>query len=186
MNKQNTTLNIEEKKNKIDRLFDEYRKSGLGLMTTVISLSSGGFIGLFQSEKTRELSFLYFIPIAIALMQQLTYYLGSHKKAVSVYHWFTSSHTSDPDKGMDAYVNAKNNFNMSNLLFGISDKFCWISCLLLGLVTIYPLILFGSKIPLIIILIVLATCLIYWFIMYHKLKKKLKRTDWFNLSCFKF
>ena len=181
MSTQNTTSNLEKKKDKIDRLFDEYRKSGLGLMATVISLSSGGFIGLFQSKKTRELSFLYFIPIAIALMQQLTHYLGSHKKAISGYHWFISSHTKDADKGMDAYVDAKNNFNMSKLLFGLSDIFCWISCLLLSLVSIYLLILFGSKISLMIILIVLVICLTYWFVKYYKLKRKLKRTDWFNL-----
>ena len=71
---------LEKEKDKISKLFEEYRKSGLALMTTIIGLSSGAFVGLFKNEKTRELSFLYVIPIAIALMQQLAYYLGSQKK----------------------------------------------------------------------------------------------------------
>jgi hypothetical protein len=176
----NNNKNMAEKKVKIDKLFDEYRKSGLGLMTTVISLSSGGFIGLFQNEKTRKISFLYFIPIALALMQQLTHYLGSHKKAISGYHRFISSHTNNPDKGMDAYVDAKINSNIANLLFGISDNFCWISCLSLGMVTVYPLILFSSPTVSGIILLILAICLIYWFIKSVKLKKRLQKTDWFE------
>src|SRR5688572_30289640 len=67
----------------VDRLFEDYRKSGITLMTTIVGLSSGGFFGLFQIQQTREISFLYLIPITIALMQQLAYYLGSKYRADS-------------------------------------------------------------------------------------------------------
>jgi len=120
---------LEERKEKIDKSFYEYRKSGLGLMTTIIGLSSGAFIGLFKNETTRDLSFFYLIPIALALMQQLTYYLGNQKKAISSFHWFISSHTNNADKGMDAYVDAKINLKKAQLLYDISDKFCLYSCL---------------------------------------------------------
>lgn len=171
---------LEEKKAKIVQSFEEYRKSGLGLMTTIIGLSSGAFIGLFKNEKTRELSFLYLIPIAIALMQQLTYYLGSQKKAISSFHRFISSHTNDADKGMDAYVDAKINFKKSKLLYEISDKFCLYSCLSIVLVTFYPLMLFTSAPVVTIIFTILAICLTYWFVKWFNLTRKLKRTDWFN------
>lgn len=170
----------EEKKANIDKLFDEYRKSGLGLMTTIIGLSSGAFIGLFKNEDTRKISFLYFIPIAIALLQQLTHYLGNQKKAISGYHWLTSSHTRNAGEGMDAYIDAKTNLEQANLLYGISDKFCLFSCFSMGLVTIYPMILFTSATVVKIIITILTFCLTYWFVKWFKLNRKLKRTDWFN------
>ncbi len=173
-------IDIEEKKAKIDKSFEEYRKSGLGLMTTIIGLSSGAFIGLFKNEPTRKVSFLYLIPIAVALMQQLTCYLGNQKKAISSFHWFISSHTNDADKGMDAYVDAKINLNKAKLLYDISDKFCLYSCLSVGLVTFYPLLLFTSTPVVIIIFTIVVLCFAYCFVKWFKLMRKLKRTDWFN------
>lgn len=173
-------IDIEEKKAKIDKSFEEYRKSGLGLMTTIIGLSSGAFIGIFKNEPTRKVAFLYLIPIAIALMQQLTYYLGNQKKAISSFHWFTSSHTKDADKGMDAYVDAKIHFKKARLLYDISDKFCLYSCLSVGLVSFYFLLMFTSPPVLIIIFTIVVTCLTYWFVKWFNLTRKLKKTDWFN------
>lgn len=170
---------LEEDKDKISKLFEEYRKAGLALMTTIIGLSSGAFVGLFKNDKTRELSFLYVIPIAIALMQQLAYYLGSQKKAISRFHGFVSSHTDDPDKGMDTYVDKKENLEKAKLLYDISDKFCIYSCLSIGLVTFYPIMLYTSTIVAICIVIILAIFLFYWFVRWFKLTRKLKRTDWF-------
>jgi Flp pilus assembly protein TadB len=146
-------------------------------MTTIIGLSSGAFVGLFKNEKTRELSFLYVIPIAIALMQQLAYYLGSQKKAVSRLHGFVSSHTDDPEKGMDTYVYKEENFEKAKLLYDVSDKFCISSCLSLGLVTFYPIMQYTSATVAIVIIIILAICLSYWFARWFKLIRKLKRTD---------
>ncbi len=172
--------NLEIKKEKIEKLFENYRISGLGLMTTVIGLSSGAFIGLFQYEKTKELSFFYFIPIAIALIQQLTHYIGSHKKATYKYYQLIASHTNNPDRGMDSQVNAMENLETAKLYFKLSDVFCWLACLSLGIATIYPLILLSSIGISIIILIIVLSCLVYWFTKWIKLKRRLERTDYFE------
>jgi Flp pilus assembly protein TadB len=171
---------LEEEKDKISKLFEEYRKSGLALMTTIVGLSSGAFAGLFQNKETRKLSFLYVMPIAIALMQQLAYYLGSHKKAISRFHGLVSSRTDDPDKGMDTYVYKKENFEKAKLLYDVSDKFCIASCLSLGLVTFYPIMKYASATVAIVIVVILVICLSYWFARWFKLIRKLKKTDWFN------
>src|SRR5262245_31805231 len=65
--------------------YEEYRKTGLTLMTTIIGLSSGCFYGLFQKEELRSFSFCYAAPIGMALLQQLSHYLASKSAAQSAF-----------------------------------------------------------------------------------------------------
>jgi hypothetical protein len=53
----------------------KYRQSGLGLMTTVIGLSSGGVYALADKVPAVFLAIL-FLPIALALWQEMEQYLG--------------------------------------------------------------------------------------------------------------
>ena len=75
----------EKQTERLERSFEEYRKSGIALMATIIALSSGGLAGLMQIPDARPLAFLYLIPISLAVIQQLAHYLGNKAAAQSIY-----------------------------------------------------------------------------------------------------
>lgn len=164
----------------IDLLFEGYRKSGLTLMTTVVGLSSGGFFGLFQIEKTRELSFLYLIPITIALMQQLTYYLGSRSRAISKRNklWSKASYFESEGDQVEMSISASISQQYSDLYFGLSDVFCWVAALSLGLVTIWPMALFSSPLVGMVFFGSIALSLGYWGWRRFRVYRDIKNTVW--------
>ena len=129
----------------VEKSYGEYRKSGLALMTTVIGLSAGAFVGLFRDTGTKPFSFLYAFPIAVSLIQQLTHYLGSQNKARSDYNVFLLTYDFYEQDDYTAAEFDKQRFKvLSDYFYGVSDAFCWIACLSLGAVSVFPLLRYSS------------------------------------------
>ena len=150
----------------VESLFEDSRRSGLALMATVIGLSSGGFFGLFQLPQTRELSFLYLIPITIALMQQLAYYFGNRSRAryelFRLAYEITVSKSEDKSAAQGMYDDFNVNRQNASAYFNISDVFCWCAVISLGLATLWPIAIFSSSLIVIVFCSVIAICLTYW------------------------
>lgn len=178
MNKEDEEIEAEQKN--IDVLFEGYRKSGLTLMTAVVSLSSGGFFGLFQIKETRELSFLYLIPITIALMQQLTYYFGSRSLAISKRNrlWFEAGYFNSEGDQIDMGIDASISYRHSNLYFGLSDVFCLLAALSLGFITIWPMALYSSPLVGMVFSGSIALSLGYWGWRWFRVYRDIKNTVW--------
>lgn len=174
---------IEEQKQEkqaIDSLFEDYRKSGLALMTTAIGLSSGAFYGLFQSDSTRRLSFVYLIPIAVALIQQLSYYIGCRFRAQAEFHGFICKHTDyltseSPDseyaeKSMEASATRLR----SEMYFELSDIFCAGTIITLCALTLVPILIYGTRLASVGFIIAIVFCSILWWWKYRNTTKKIQ------------
>ena len=67
---------------------DQYRGSGKALMATVITLAAGGLFGLRPTESgRRDLAVALFLPIVLALLQQLLHYVGQLLEARAAIAW---------------------------------------------------------------------------------------------------
>lgn len=72
---------------KAEQAHERYRGVGLTLMGTVIGLSTGAMYALGKEASLQGAAKLFFVPIAVCLIQQLAHYLGSQHQARSLYHW---------------------------------------------------------------------------------------------------
>ncbi|MGQ0645759.1 MAG: hypothetical protein ACT4O3_09750 [Elusimicrobiota bacterium] len=162
----------------VDRLFEDYRKSGLALMATIIGLSSGGFFGLFQIDMTRGISFLYLIPITIALMQQLTYYLGSKSRAGARREGhFEKFATYEENEWISSQqILSMISMRYADFYFDISDVFCATSAISLGLVTIWPMALFSTSLVGVIFSVSIGGCLTFWAWKRFQIYREIKNT----------
>lgn len=170
---------VEERKH-VDNMFESYRGSGLALMTTVIGLSSGGFVGLFQGETTRSVSFLYLIPIGIALTQQLTYYLGCKERAHSEDRRYAYKHYTfeSDDEGLSTSIDSQIKSIYSHFYLHMSDIFCWLALVAMGLVTIFPMVIFGALWVRYVIGTTMIACLGYWAFRQYKTTKRISEIEW--------
>ncbi len=163
----------EKLREKVDGSFEDYRKSGLALMATVIALSSGGLVMLIQDQALQTLAFLFFIPISLSILQQLFHYFGSKEMAHSILEGLRYHYATEDADVMDAYIGQDVHFKYSQLYFGISDNLSWISCLSLGVVCIYLLTILAKFIIVSIIILVVLVVLLYWIRQRGKLKKEI-------------
>jgi hypothetical protein len=158
---------------RVEEAYDKYRSSGLGLMATISALSLGAFVGLFNRDETKGLAFPYVLPVVLAILQQLTHYFGSKHAARSRHAWYVAVNFSDKSKVRDGDV-----FNRyANLYYGFSDHLCWLSCLALCLVSIWPLKVLGASLALWGFLLVLVALLIFFSCRAGKVCAEVKR-DW--------
>jgi len=183
MNKEQNKKEFEKIK---ESIYDSI-KMYFGLMTTIIVLSSGVFYALFQLEKTRSLSFLYFIPIATALLCLFNFYSWNLKRKLYKYCMKKSISTNNPEIGEDEYVKAMEYLEMAKISGKLSKIFFRFTLLFFTMISItillmlnYPLIYLPTNIIVTIVIVSILLCLIYLFIKWAKLKRNLKRTNWFE------
>lgn len=166
-------------RDRIDRSFDDYRKSGLALMATVIALSSGGIAGLFQITGTKNLALLYFIPIALAVLQQLAHYLASKANAHSDFERLYEIPDPEDDAAhMEARIGARIYFMQAQVHFAIADILSWLACSVLGLVSLYPLLILASAGISIAVVSTVVAVMGYWAWRWKKLQKEIDKIDW--------
>jgi hypothetical protein len=136
-------------------------------------LSVGAFVGLFNQEGAQKASFLYVLPVVLAVLQQVTHYFGSKHAARSRHAWYVAINCSDQAKVRDGDV-----FNRyANLYYGFSDHLCWLSCIALCLVSIWPLIIFKAQYVLKAALFAFLILLVFFSIQARKICAEVK-TDW--------
>ena len=162
----------------LERSFEEYRKSGIALMATVIALSSGGLAGLMQIPDAKPLAFLYLIPISLAVIQQLAHYLGSKAAAQSIYADFWSGHYQDDSEEMEAHIEGRIQFMHSNMHFGVSDAFSVSACVSLWMVTLIPLLKLSAPIVSGIVIVATVAIVAYWFRKWRETGARIQQIEW--------
>lgn len=162
----------------IDASFEDYRKSGIALMATVIALSSGGIAGLFQIADTRDLALLYFIPIALAVLQQLAHYFASKAKAQSAYEYFRDAEPEDDAAHMEAHIGGRIYFMHSNMHFRTSDVLSWLACMALGLVSFCPLLILAKPLISFIVIGSVVAVAVYWIWSWKKMQQEIDKIVW--------
>jgi hypothetical protein len=171
---------IKKLRARVDNSFENYRKSGLALMATVIAISSGGLVMLIQnkSDSVGEWAFLFLVPISLSILQQLFYYFGSKEMAHLNRENLSLQFETDNETLMNTLIRQYKYFRHSNLCFGISDSLSWISCLSLGIIAICLLTMLTRPIVVIVIGLFILTVLVYWWRQSVNLKKEIASKDY--------
>lgn len=170
--------NEEEMKDRIDRSFEDYRKSGLALMATVIALSSGGLAGLLQIPGAKSIALLYLVPISLAVLQQLAHYLGTKANAHSDFQRLYQTPDADERAAMEARIGGTIYYMHANLHFGVSDVLSVLACVSLSLVTLFPLIILSQ--PLIWAAVIGSIVIVaaYWIWKWRVVEEKISKIEW--------
>jgi hypothetical protein len=153
---------------RVEMAFDKYRASGLALMTTIIGLSAASFGGLFHGTNHRQVAFLYMLPIALALLQQLTHYFGSRFDAWRRHLLYAQALFPNYPEAIRAPVVAQ---RWRRLHYTISDHRCWLACLAFGLVSLGPLIVFRAFVAMAGLIVIIAASLITYLWLVKKWQK---------------
>ena len=155
----------------VELVFEDYRKSGIVLMTTVIGLATGGFAILSQNPALRAQSFLFLIPIGPALLQQLSHYLGVQAQAKTrLYEHFYKQKGRSMEEYSGHQIDSEIFHRISSFYFNISDTFCWTSVLLLLLIAVWVVLNLGSRLIGTAFLGSILVCLVYWGCKYNSLQ----------------
>jgi hypothetical protein len=168
----------EKQKERLERSFEEYRKSGIALMATIIALSSGGLAGLMQIPDARFLAFLYLIPISLAVLQQLAHYLGSKAAAQSVYSDFWSGHYQSESEEVEAHIEGSVQFMYSNMHFGVADAFSISACGSLWIVTLLPLWMLSPGIVSGVVIAATIAVVSFWFWKRRETNARIQEIEW--------
>lgn len=168
----------EEKKAQVDRAQDEYRKSGIALMATVIALSSGGLAGLSQIGDAKHLSFLYLIPISLAVLQQLAHYLGSKAVADSIFNHFRLDQYADEREHMEASIGGTIYYMHSKLHYEMADLLSALACASLWLVTLLPLIALSPALVSVSVIITTMLAITIWIWKWRKTEAEISKFEW--------
>lgn len=163
---------------KMEASFEDYRKSGLSLMATIMALSSGALATLWGNPVTQKWALLFILPITLALLQQLAHYLGSQQIAKSNRERLFQTYECDESSYMEAYIGQRICYMYAGLYFDISDCLSWVTCLGLGFAVAFPVSLLGTPIVLTTVTIPVVCIIAYAFWEWRKVKKEIANTDW--------
>lgn len=168
----------EEKKAQVDRAQEDYRKSGIALMATVIALSSGGLAGLSQIADAKHLAFLYLIPISLAVLQQLAHYLGSKAAADSIFNHFRLDQYADEREHMEASIGGTIYYMHSKLHFEMADLLSALACASLWLVTLVPLITLSPVFVSVSVIVATMLAIGVWIWKWRMTEAEISKIEW--------
>lgn len=106
----------------IVRVHEQYRKAGLALMTTVITLAVGVLYHQADKPGSRCIDLAFFGSIVFALVQECLNYLGGRYEAQAFFH-FWKFHFLDNREGNEQAV-ATSCQKKANRLLGWADWLC--------------------------------------------------------------